>query len=183
MSKLLSMWRPSNQTSARVCLIWQAKCHRLPRASDQLATAFWQSTLMRFRMISLQTLLSRSRVLWRYPKYRFQVCIEGEGHSCGLETKAELRSNSHAGPNDQSGPRAIHDEAGAIASHRTSGQPRDLSLARTRGGSIDRKSGYGSEVGRRFPTSASGKKADMPTRSSHLMSASLIGRLGSSTFR
>ena len=49
------------------------KCHRLPRASDQLATAFWQSTLMRFRMISLQTLLSRSRVLWRYPKYRFQL--------------------------------------------------------------------------------------------------------------
>jgi hypothetical protein len=26
-----------------------------------------------FRMISLQTPLSRSRVLWRYPKYRFQV--------------------------------------------------------------------------------------------------------------
>jgi pimeloyl-ACP methyl ester carboxylesterase len=31
--------------------------------------------------------------------------------------KAELRSHSHAGPDDQSGPRAIHDEAGAIASH------------------------------------------------------------------
>ena len=30
-------------------------------------------TPMRSRMISLQTLLSRSRVLWRYPKYRFQV--------------------------------------------------------------------------------------------------------------
>jgi hypothetical protein len=27
-----------------------------------------------------------------------------------LETKAELRSNSQTGPNDQSGPRAIHGE-------------------------------------------------------------------------
>ena len=46
--------------------------HRLPRALDQLATAFWQSTPMRFRVISLQTLLRRSRVLWRYPRYRFR---------------------------------------------------------------------------------------------------------------
>ena len=51
----------------------QAKCQRLPRASDRLATAFWQSTPMRLRVISLQTLPSRSRGLWRYPKYRFQV--------------------------------------------------------------------------------------------------------------
>ena len=34
-----------------------------------------------------------------------------------LETKAELRRNSQTGPNDQSGPRAIHGEASAIASH------------------------------------------------------------------
>src|SRR6516225_8137462 len=72
------MWRRFNQTSARVCLIWQKKCHRLPRASDQLATAFWQSTPMRFRMISLQMLLSRSRVLWRYPKYRFRDALKAK---------------------------------------------------------------------------------------------------------
>jgi pimeloyl-ACP methyl ester carboxylesterase len=42
--------------------------------------------------------------------------------------------------------------------HRTPRQPRNLSFARARGGSIDRKSGYGSEVGHRFPLSASGTK-------------------------
>src|SRR6476619_4878386 len=36
-----------------------AKCRRLPRASDQLATVFSQSIPMRLRVISLQTLSSR----------------------------------------------------------------------------------------------------------------------------
>jgi alpha/beta hydrolase family protein len=31
--------------------------------------------------------------------------------------KAELRRGFHTGPNDQSGPRAVHGEAGSIASH------------------------------------------------------------------
>ena len=57
----------------RICLIWRAKCQRLPRASGRLATAFWQSTPMRLRVISLQMLPSRSRALWRYPKCRFQL--------------------------------------------------------------------------------------------------------------
>jgi pimeloyl-ACP methyl ester carboxylesterase len=58
---------------ARVCLIWRTKRHRPPRASDRSVTAFWRSTPMRFRMISLQTPPRRSRVSWRYPKYRLQV--------------------------------------------------------------------------------------------------------------
>jgi pimeloyl-ACP methyl ester carboxylesterase len=49
---------------------------KIPPAAKSIGPVgdgFLASTPMRFRMISLQTLLGQSRVLWRYPKCRFQV--------------------------------------------------------------------------------------------------------------
>jgi pimeloyl-ACP methyl ester carboxylesterase len=49
---------------------------KMPAAAKSIGPVgdgFLASIPMRFRLISLQTLPSRSRVLWRYPKYRFQL--------------------------------------------------------------------------------------------------------------
>jgi hypothetical protein len=118
-----------------------------------------------------------SRELWPQDAAR---CHGGEMADCQVFRLAGARLNSRAPGRRLSKPAGPFNRTGCLRPWCTQGiiepdvrrftpessklgycrivvgdrrQPRNLSFARARGGSIDRKSGCGSEVGHRFPTS------------------------------
>jgi hypothetical protein len=118
MSKLLFMWRPSNQTLARVWPIWQTKCPPPAKGIGPVGYGFLA--------VNPDAFPNDFAADAPEPVARFmaisQVPVSGDALKAkatvaAWKKKAELCSNSHAAPNDQSRSREMHDEAGAIASY------------------------------------------------------------------
>ena len=69
-----------------------------------------------------------------------------KGYGCRLVKQVQLCRCRQAGPNDQPGPRAFHDEQSQVGNDRASGQPCCVYLTRQRRGRADRGGGKGRGV-------------------------------------